>query len=351
MMTHSDANDYSRSALSHAPAPRVAHIPRALAGERLDKALARLFPDYSRNRLQHWIEAGRVQINGAPARLRQPALESATVVIHPEPAPDVRALTAEPVAMDILYEDEALGIIHKAAGYVVQPAAGNWGGTLLNGVLHRYGQEAAGIPRAGIVHRLDKDTSGVMVIARTLTAYTHLIRQLQARTMKRRYLAFALGTLARQEGAIDAPLGRHPRNRIQHAVVTGAAGKPARTHYRVLAMANKAGPSISAVQCDLETGRTHQIRVHLAHLGHPLIGDPVYGDARARHCAASFTRQTLHAVRLELTHPLTGQRCIWSAPLPEDMAMLAQTLGLPPALATLHLSDQTPKTNREVNGL
>src|SRR5260363_4018 len=146
------------------------------------------------------------------------------------------------------------------------------------------------------VHRLEKDTSGVMVIARTLTAYTHLIRQLQARTMKRRYLAFALGTLARQEGAIDAPLGRHPRNRIQHAVVTGAAGKPARTHYRVLAMANKAGPSISAVQCDLETGRTHQIRVHLAHLGHPLIGDPVYGDARARHCAASFTRQALHAV-------------------------------------------------------
>src|SRR5260363_117311 len=176
-------------------------------------------------------------------------------------------------------------------------------------------------------------------------------KTLQARTMKRRYLAFALGTLARQEGAIDAPLGRHPRNRIQHAVVTGAAGKPARTHYRVLALANKAGPSISAVQCDLETGRTHQIRVHLAHLGHPLIGDPVYGDARARHCAASFTRQALHAVRLELTHPLTGQRCIWSAPLPEDMAMLAQTLGLPPALATLHLSDQTPKTNREVNGL
>src|SRR5260364_194348 len=167
-------------------------------------------------------------------------------------------------------------IIHATACNTgLKPAACKWGGTLLNGVLHRYGQAAASIPRAGIVHRLDKDTSGVMVIAQTLTAYTHLIRQLQARTMKRRYLAFALGTLARQEGAIDAPLGRHPRNRIQHAVVTGAAGKPARTHYRVLAMANKAGPSISAVQCDLETGRTHQIRVHLAHLGHPLIGDPV----------------------------------------------------------------------------
>src|SRR5260364_340887 len=138
MMTHSDANDYSRRALSPAPAPRVAHLPRALAGERLDKALARLFPDYSRNRLQHGIEAGPVQINGAPARLRQPALESATVVIHPERGPDVLAFTAEPVPLDILYEDEALVIIHKAAGYVVHPAAGNWGGTLLNGVLHRY---------------------------------------------------------------------------------------------------------------------------------------------------------------------------------------------------------------------
>ncbi len=336
-MTYFDTDDYSRSARAHALAPRIAQIPDTLAGERLDKVLARLFPDYSRNCLQNLIEAGRVQINGAPARLRQPAPEAARVVIYPELSPDARTFAAEPVPLDIIYEDEALAIINKAAGYVVHPAAGNWSGTILNGLLHHYGQAAAGIPRAGIVHRLDKETSGVMVVARTLAAYTHLIRQLQARTMKRRYLAFVLGILARREGAIDAPLGRHPRNRIRRAVITGAAGKPARTHYRVLATARHMGQSVAAVQCDLETGRTHQIRVHFAHLGHPLIGDPNYGNAPSRRCAVSLTRQALHAARLELSHPLTGQQCFWSAPLPADMAMLVQTLGF--SLAALQFSN------------
>lgn len=331
-MTFLVADDYSRSAHPESLAPRVARIPEALADERLDKVLARLFPDYSRNCLQNWIKAGRVQINGVPARLRQSAPEAAIVVLHPELPPDAHAFIAEPIPLDIIYEDGALVVINKAAGRVTHPAAGNWSGTLLNGLLHRYGQAVTGIPRAGIVHRLDKDTSGLMVIARTPTAYTHLVRQLQARTVKRRYLAFVYGLPPQREGVIDAPLGRHPRDRIRRAVVTHTTGKQARTYYRVLATTNRAGQPVTAVQCDLETGRTHQIRVHLAYLGHPLIGDPMYGNAQSRRCVSHFTRQALHAAQLELFHPTTEQLYMWTAPVPTDMVTLAHTLELSSAL-------------------
>ncbi|BBO59970.1 RluA family pseudouridine synthase [Mycoavidus sp. B2-EB] len=315
----------------------MAQIPAALAGERLDKVLARLFPDYSRNRLQSWIEAGRVKVNGIPAQIRQAAPLDASILIAPELLPEETAFTAEPVPLEIIYEDAALVVINKPAGLVVHPAAGNWRGTVLNGLLHRYGKAAAGLPRAGIVHRLDKDTSGLMVIARTLTAQTHLIRQLQARTVKRRYLAFVWGT-PNAQGTIHAPLGRDPRNRIRMAVVSETSGKPACTHYRRIATGNLAGQPFALMECDLETGRTHQIRVHLAHLGHPLIGDPLYCKT-ARYTqllattrAAGFARQALHAWQLKLNHPLNNLICAWRAPAPADILLLADALGLTPAV-------------------
>jgi 23S rRNA pseudouridine1911/1915/1917 synthase len=197
-------------------------------------------------------------------------------------------------------------------------------------LLHRYGEAAAGLPRAGIVHRLDKDTSGLMVVARTLEAQTDLVRQLQARTVKRRYVALVWGATP-DEGTIDAPIGRDPRERTRMAVVAGAAGKPARTHFRRIDETLWNRQPISAVHCDLETGRTHQIRVHCAHIGHPLLGDPLYGNARGRRSTiplpGGFARQALHAWRLGLIHPATGRAMQWRAEVPADMAELARELG------------------------
>jgi 23S rRNA pseudouridine1911/1915/1917 synthase len=305
--------------------------PPAFAGERLDKTLARVFPEYSRGRLQSWIEAGRVRVDGAVGTTRQPVPLAAVLVVHPDLSPEQMAFIPEAIPLAVVHEDAALLVVDKPAGLVVHPAAGNWGGTLLNGLLHRYGAAAAGLPRAGIVHRLDKDTSGLMVVARTLIAQTELVRQLQARTVKRRYLAFVWGSPP-ATGTIDAPLGRDPRTRVRMAVVPGAAGKPARTHFRTLASAVWAGQSVSAVQCDLDTGRTHQIRVHLAHIGFPLLGDPLYGRARRAQVTAvalpdGFSRQALHAWQLGLLHPDDGVSQAWHAPLPPDMASLADHLG------------------------
>lgn len=213
--------------------PRVVEVPLSLAGERLDKALAQLFPEFSRSRLQSWIEAQRVLIDGAPAKIRQPVPLGARIELVPDLLPEQLAFTPEPVPLDVIYEDDALLVINKPAGVVVHPAAGNWSGTILNGLLHRYGDAAAGLPRAGIVHRLDKETSGLMVVARTLAAQTDLVRQLQARTVKRRYFALVWGTMP-EDGTIDAPIGRDPRERTRMAVVTGASGKPARTHFRTV---------------------------------------------------------------------------------------------------------------------
>ncbi|MBR8044710.1 RluA family pseudouridine synthase [Burkholderia multivorans] len=311
-------------------APRVVEVPASLAGERLDKALAQLFPEFSRSRLQSWIDAQRVRVDGAPAKIRQPVPLGATIELVPDLLPEQLAFTPEPVPLDIVYEDDALVVINKPAGLVVHPAAGNWSGTILNGLLHRYGDAAAGLPRAGIVHRLDKETSGLMVVARTLAAQTDLVRQLQARTVKRRYFALVWGAMP-DEGTIDAPIGRDPRERTRMAVVTGASGKPARTHFRTVDTCLWQRQPVSAIQCDLETGRTHQIRVHCSHVGHPLLGDPVYGRARGKRSVAplpgGFARQALHAWRLGLVHPVTGSVMQWRCPLPDDMTALVEALG------------------------
>ncbi|MCO8613844.1 RluA family pseudouridine synthase [Burkholderia multivorans] len=311
-------------------APRVVEVPASLAGERLDKALAQLFPEFSRSRLQSWIDAQRVRVDGAPAKIRQPVPLGATIELVPDLLPEQLAFTPEPVPLDIVYEDDALVVINKPAGLVVHPAAGNWSGTILNGLLHRYGDAAAGLPRAGIVHRLDKETSGLMVVARTLAAQTDLVRQLQARTVKRRYFALVWGAMP-DEGTIDAPIGRDPRERTRMAVVTGASGKPARTHFRTVDTCLWQRQPVSAIQCDLETGRTHQIRVHCSHVGHPLLGDPVYGRARGKRSVAplpgGFARQALHAWRLGLVHPVTGSAMQWRCPLPDDMTALVESLG------------------------
>ncbi|EML1602192.1 RluA family pseudouridine synthase [Burkholderia cenocepacia] len=311
-------------------APRVVEVPLSLAGERLDKALAQLFPEFSRSRLQSWIEAQRVLVDGAPAKIRQPVPLGAKIALVPDLLPEQLAFTPEPVPLDVIYEDDALVVINKPAGLVVHPAAGNWSGTILNGLLHRYGDAAAGLPRAGIVHRLDKETSGLMVVARTLAAQTDLVRQLQARTVKRRYFALVWGTMP-EEGTIDAPIGRDPRERTRMAVVTGASGKPARTHFRTVDTCLWQRQPVSAIQCDLETGRTHQIRVHCAHAGHPLLGDPVYGRARGKRSVTplpdGFARQALHAWRLGLVHPVTGKAMQWRCPLPDDMNTLVAALG------------------------
>ncbi|WP_084675725.1 RluA family pseudouridine synthase [Caballeronia insecticola] len=320
----------SQPAASQEP-PREARVPDELAGDRLDKVLAKIFPEFSRSRLQGWIEEGRVLVDGAGAKVRQPVPMGATITLVPDLLPEQLAFAPEPVPLHIVYEDETLVVVNKPAGMVVHPAAGNWSGTLLNGLLHRYGAAAAGLPRAGIVHRLDKETSGLMVVARTLEAQTDLVRQLQARTVKRRYVAFVWGTMP-DEGTIDAPIGRDPRERTRMAVVRSAAGKPARTHFRTIDRTTWHGQPVSAIHCDLETGRTHQIRVHCAHSGHPLLGDPLYGRARGKRSVTplpnDFARQALHAWRLGLIHPATGKEVHWRADLPEDLATLAGELGL-----------------------
>ncbi|MBB5504010.1 RluA family pseudouridine synthase [Paraburkholderia atlantica] len=312
-------------------APRRVVVPNELAGERLDKVLAKVFPEFSRSRLQSWIEAQRVRVDGKPAKIRQPVPLGATIELVPDLLPEQLAFTPEPVPLEIVYEDDTLVVINKPAGMVVHPAAGNWSGTVLNGLLHRYGETAAGLPRAGIVHRLDKETSGLMVVARTLEAQTDLVRQLQARTVKRRYLALVWGNMP-DEGTIDAPIGRDPRERTRMAVVTGAAGKPARTHFRRVASAIWQRQPVTAIHCDLETGRTHQIRVHCAHIGHPLLGDPVYGRARGKRSVTplpdGFARQALHAWRLGLIHPKTGRSMQWRADVPADIEALSAALGL-----------------------
>jgi 23S rRNA pseudouridine1911/1915/1917 synthase len=238
-------------------------------------------------------------------------------VIDIAPLPDAAALAHRPedIPLEVVFEDDTLLVVNKPAGLVVHPGSGNWQGTLLNALLRRV-PALAGIPRAGIVHRLDKDTSGLLVVAKTLTAQASLVRQLQARSVKREYLAVAHGRIAR-DGRIEAPIGRHPVKRTKMAVV--ARGRLAVTHYQVLE--RYAGASV--LRCRLETGRTHQIRVHLSALGHPLVGDPVYGK---RSSSIPFPRQALHAERLALVHPRTGKGVDWQVEPPVDMRRLIESL-------------------------
>jgi 23S rRNA pseudouridine1911/1915/1917 synthase len=292
-------------------------IPPEHAGRRLDQSLAELLAQYSRSRLQQWIDAGEVRLDGLPATRRQKVWGGEAVELHPRADPSEVAFRPEAIDLAVVYEDAAVLVLDKPVGRVVHPGAGNWEGTLLNALLH-HAPTLAGIPRAGIVHRLDKDTSGLMVVAKTLSAQTHLVRALQAREVKRVYRAVALGRFEHGEAEIDAPIGRHPTQRTRMAVV--ASGKPAQTHYRVL----RQFADCAWVECHLRTGRTHQIRVHLAHIGHPLLGDSVY--AGRRHAPRAFPRQALHAFQLGFTHPDSGEVLRFESPLPVDMAELLREL-------------------------
>jgi 23S rRNA pseudouridine1911/1915/1917 synthase len=287
----------------------------------LDLALARLFSSYSRSRLQQWVKAGRVTLDGRHAQPRDKVWggEHVRLVADLDEAVVDRA---QEIPLHVVFEDDSILVIDKPAGLVVHPGSGNRDGTLLNALLH-HAPALQSVPRAGIVHRLDKDTSGLLAVAKTLEAQTSLVRQLQARSVKRDYLAVVMG-VPPANGLVSAPIGRHPAARTRMAVV--ASGRPAVTHYRVL----KKGTGWSLLECSLETGRTHQIRVHLHSIGHPLVGDPVYGGRATRHSlptvARHFHRQALHAKRLELTHPVTGARLHWESPLPPDLGQLLTAL-------------------------
>jgi 23S rRNA pseudouridine1911/1915/1917 synthase len=292
-------------------------VPAACAGLRLDQALAQLLPEHSRSRLAQWVRHERVRLEGRAALPREKVWGGERVQIEPAADPRTFSHRAQDIPLTIVHEDEALIVIDKPAGLVVHPGSGNWEGTLLNALL-QHAPALANVPRAGIVHRLDKDTSGLLVVAKTLSAQTDLVRQLQARTVSREYVAIAHGRIAR-DGTVEAPIGRHPVSRTRMAVV--ARGKAALTHYHVLARY----AATTLLACKLETGRTHQIRVHLASIGHPLVGDPVYGK-RAGKGALSFHRQALHAHRLGLVHPVTQKAVHWEAPIPEDMQRLIAAL-------------------------
>ncbi|MEO1766207.1 23S rRNA pseudouridine(1911/1915/1917) synthase RluD [Thiobacter aerophilum] len=295
--------------------PRRFLVPASLGGRRLDQALAELMPEYSRSRIQSWIEAGRVTVEGARARAKQKVWPGTHIDVAPLLHPSEVQAEPEAMALPIVYEDTTLLVLDKPAGLVVHPGSGNWRGTLMNVLLH-HAPELAQVPRAGIVHRLDKDTSGLMVVAKTVQAQTDLVRQLAARSVRRVYLAIVEGRLT-EGGTVQAPIGRHPRERTKMAVVE--RGKPAVTHYRVLEIL----PRHTLVECRLETGRTHQIRVHMQALGHPLVGDPVYGSRQGR---SLFQRQALHATELALIHPASREPMRWRAPLPADLVQLLSRL-------------------------
>ena len=305
---------------------RDAQVAPEQAGQRLDQVAAALFSDYSRSRLQAWIRSGELRVDGRSARPRDRLqggedlrLEAWTeAVIEDRP---------EPMDLDIVHEDDALLVINKPAGVVVHPAAGHADGTLMNGLLHHHPALEA-LPRAGIVHRLDRDTTGLMVVAKTLQAHKALVEQLQARSLFREYDALVVGVMT-AGGRVEQPVGRHPVDRKRMAVVDG--GKPAVTHYRV----EQRFRGHTRVRARLETGRTHQIRVHMAWLRYPLVGDPVYGgrlklprgaDESVREALRAFPRQALHAHRLGLEHPEDGQYREWQAPCPEDLRRLLAVL-------------------------
>ena len=304
----------ARVDVAHAEAAHSLKLPAEAAGQRFDVALARALPQFSRARLRAWIDEGLVTQDGRVALPTRKVRGGEDVVVHASSLPQETDLAPEAIALVAVYEDDALLVVDKPAGLVVHPGAGNRAGTLANALLHRVPQLSC-VPRAGIVHRLDKDTSGLMVVAKTLPAHTALVRQLQARTVTREYLALATGDLARGD-TIDAPIGRHPTRRTTMAVV--ATGRSARTHVEVLERFGGA----TLLRCRLETGRTHQIRVHLASRGHPLVGDPAYG----RKGTIPFFRQALHAARLALEHPITGRTLAWESPLPQDFAELLASL-------------------------
>jgi len=303
-----------------------ATVPTTLAGKRLDQALAELFPAYSRARLQEWIKQEQVTIDGKFKKPRERVLGGELIEITAH-IPRTESWEAQNIPLDIVYEDDSLLVINKPIGLVVHPAAGNPDKTLVNALLN-HAPHLAELPRAGVVHRLDKDTSGLLVVAKTINAHTQLIRQLQARTVKREYQAIVTGNLI-AGGTVNVNIGRHPVQRQRMAALE--FGKPAITHYRVV----ERFPAHTRLKVQLETGRTHQIRVHMAHIQHPIVGDLTYGgrlympkhaSEPLRQTLREFKRQALHAQRLGLMHPETNEYKEWETPLPEDMQRLLEVL-------------------------
>ena len=302
-------------------------VPERHAGKRLDQALALLCPRHSRTRLQAWIRNGFVTVDGAGLKQRDAVYGGQSIRVCATLDDHNENWAGQDLPVEVVFEDEAILAVNKAPGLVVHPGAGNPDRTLVNALLH-YAPQLARVPRAGIVHRLDKDTSGIMVVAKTPESHTRLVRDLQDRDITREYRVIVHGTLI-SGGTVTAPIGRHPTLRTRMAVTD--KGKPATTHYRV----RRKFPACTDIRARLETGRTHQLRVHVAHLGHPVIGDPVYGGRRRfaknvsaalREALATFPRQALHARRLELRHPVTGDFLELEAPLAADLAQLLERL-------------------------
>jgi len=311
-----------------------ATVTPELAGSRLDQAAAQLFPAYSRERLKQWIQEGTLTLDGQQAKPKEKVMGGETLNVAVILEDETIAL-AEDIPLDIIHEDDQLIVLNKPAGLVVHPGAGNSQGTLMNALLH-HEPLLSQLPRAGIVHRLDRDTTGLMVVAKTLTAHTSLVAQLSDKRVYREYEAVSYGNMT-AGGTVEAPIDRHPHDRVKMAVVPG--GRPAVTHYRIL----QRFPNHTHVRVQLETGRTHQIRVHLAHIGYPLVGDPVYARLRFPKGASAelneklktFTRQALHARRLGLVHPGTGESCLWECELPADFVSLLDAIKADAQPATL----------------
>jgi 23S rRNA pseudouridine1911/1915/1917 synthase len=303
-------------------------IPQDLGGMRLDQALQRMLPEHSRSRLQAWIKEGLVTLNGEASTSKNKVWGGEKILVSAQEKPETSAFLAQDIPLNIVYEDEHILVVNKPAGMVVHPAAGNWDGTLLNAILHHV-PHANELPRAGIVHRLDKDTSGLLVIAKTLAAQTSLVRQLQARTVKREYRTIVWGQVWRN-GKVDQPIGRHSHSRTKMAI--NKMGKPAITRYEVL----ERFAVHTYLRCNLETGRTHQIRVHMQFLKAPIVGDTVYGykgiiPLRAmtqtlRDFVQGIDRQALHAIKLGLIHPATNEPMEWQIELADDMKALLEAM-------------------------
>ncbi len=301
-------------------------VPEELAGLRLDQALARMFPEYSRSRLKEWLLAGAITIDGGTKRPRDAVAGGEMISLEPQTESEVRA-EPEPISLDVVYEDEDLLVVNKPAGLVVHPGAGNPGGTLMNGLLH-HAPELESVPRAGIIHRIDKDTTGLLLVAKTLPAHTALVRQLADREISRQYLAICNGVLT-GGGTIDQPIGRHPGDRKRMSIQQN--GKPAVTRYTVLERFR----AFTYIKVRLETGRTHQIRVHFAWRRHALVGDQTYGGRLALPAGASepliealrhFKRQALHATRLAFEHPTSGKDIELEVPPPGDFEDLLSVM-------------------------
>lgn len=307
--------------------PAKVRIPEALSGQRLDSALAEMFPDYSRSRLKQWIQQGHILLEGKQVKPKVKVFSDQELQLDIESVEPDEGCLPEDIPLEIVYEDESLIVINKPAGFVVHPAAGHHRGTLQNALLF-YDESLAGVPRAGIVHRLDKDTTGLMVVARNLISHKYLVEQIQQREVHREYQAMVHGVMT-GGGTVDEAIGRHSHDRVRMTVRED--GRPSVTHYRVL----KRFRAYSHIHVELETGRTHQIRVHMQHLRHPVVGDPVYAgrprlpaeaDTAFIDLLKGFNRQALHAWRLSLIHPVSGEEISWQADLPEDMQQLLNAM-------------------------